>query len=114
MAIFRFEFLAASQAFQSTLRVTYITIASTINSAIAAHEQRVVLLTQRDDDHWNFSPDEEFLRQRVEPIQQIFFARDSGDLIAQLAVLEKKKSRDGANVTSTRGSDFRPRSLSLL
>ena len=45
-----------------------------------------------------FRRDEELLRQRVEPIQQILFARDTGDLIAQLAVLEEEKSWDRANV----------------
>src|SRR5438876_3996654 len=45
---------------------------------------------------------ENFLCQRVEPIQQIFFARDTCDLIAQLAVLEKEKSRDRANVVLER------------
>ena len=47
---------------------------------------------------WKSSQRENFLGQRVDPIQQIFFARNAGDLIAQLAVLEKEKSRDGANV----------------
>ena len=36
--------------------------------------------------------------QRFDSIQQVFLARDSRDLIAQLAVLEKKQSRNRANV----------------
>ena len=36
--------------------------------------------------------------QRFDPVKQIFFTRDAGDLIAQLAILEKEQSRDRANV----------------
>ena len=39
-----------SRAYESTLRVTYMTIASTIKSAISAHEQCVILLPQSDVD----------------------------------------------------------------
>jgi hypothetical protein len=42
------------------------------------------------------------LRQRVDPAEQIFFARHAGDLIAQLAVFEEKQGRDGANVVLKR------------
>src|SRR5437667_2753002 len=36
--------------------------------------------------------------QRFESVKQILFARDSGHLVAQLAVLEKEQSRDGPNI----------------
>ena len=42
------------------------------------------------------------LSQRLEPAKQIFFACDTGDLIAQLAVFEKEQGRDGANVVLER------------
>ncbi len=38
----------------------------------------------------NFRVAEIALPQRVDPTKQIFFARDAGDLIAQLPVFEKE------------------------
>src|ERR1700736_1321218 len=38
------------------------------------------------------------LRQRVDAPEQIFLARHSSDLIAQLPVFEKEQRRNGANV----------------
>ena len=43
-----------------------------------------------------------FLPQRFEPVEQIFFACDSDDLVAQLAVLEKEQSRDRSDVVLER------------
>jgi hypothetical protein len=42
------------------------------------------------------------LLQRIEPAEQIFFARDAGDLITQLPVFKKEEGRDGANVVLER------------
>ena len=39
-----------------------------------------------------------FLRQRVNPADQVLLARHAGDLIAHLAVLEDQESGDRANV----------------
>jgi hypothetical protein len=47
-------------------------------------------------------PAENFLSQRFDSAKQIFFARDAGNLIAQLAVLKKEQSRDRANVVLER------------
>jgi len=50
-----------------------------------------------------FSRSQKFpLPQRFDSDQQIFFARDAGDLVAQLAVLEKQKGRDRADIVFER------------
>lgn len=41
---------------------------------------------------------ERFLRQRFKPAEQIFLARDAGDLIANAAVLEEQERWNGADV----------------
>jgi pimeloyl-ACP methyl ester carboxylesterase len=46
----------------------------------------------------NFRASANFLAQRFDAGKQIFLARDASDLIAQLAILEKKQSWDGANI----------------
>ena len=48
--------------------------------------------------HWNFRPRENSLSQCFQPAEQILLARNADDLIAQLAVLEKKQRRNRANV----------------
>jgi hypothetical protein len=45
-----------------------------------------------------FSPRENSLSQCFEPAEQILLARNANDLVAQLAVLEKKQRRNRANV----------------
>ena len=45
-----------------------------------------------------FSPRENSLSQCFQPAEQILLARNADDLIAQLAVLEKKQRRNRANV----------------
>jgi hypothetical protein len=42
------------------------------------------------------------LSQRVDPTKQIFFVRDTGDLIAELPVFEKEQSGDCADVVLER------------
>ena len=48
--------------------------------------------------HWNFRPRENSLSQCFQSAEQILLARNADDLVAQLAVLEKKQRRNGANV----------------
>ena len=48
--------------------------------------------------HWNFRPRENSLSQCFQPAEQILLARNADDLIAQLAVLEKKQRWNRANV----------------
>ena len=48
--------------------------------------------------HCNFAAAKISLSQCFQPAEQILLARDADDLIAQLAVLEKKQRRNRANV----------------
>ena len=48
--------------------------------------------------HWNFRHRENSLSQCFQPAEQILLARNADDLVAQLAVLEKKQRRNRANV----------------
>ena len=48
--------------------------------------------------HWNFRLRENSLSQCLHPAEQILLARNADDLIAQLAVLEKKQCWNRANV----------------
>ena len=52
--------------------------------------------------HWKVSRWRNFLCQCLETVEQVFLARDSNDLVAQLAVLEKKQGRNRANIVLKR------------
>jgi hypothetical protein len=58
--------------------------------------------TPQRGDLTNFRAAKTFLRQRFEAVEQIFFVRDSDDLVTELPVLEKEQRRNRTNVVLRR------------